>query len=303
MSDRPICDYEGSDYQSEFWESAGREYEDRAEAVALQRLLPSSGVRMLEIGAGAGRHTARYRGFREVVLLDYSRSQMEQARARLGPSGAYRFVVADAYSLPFGDGIFDGATMIRMLHHMVEPRAALGEAGRVLCGGGALVLEYANKHNIKAILRWLLRRQPWSPFDHGAVEFARLNFNFHPAAVRAWLDELGFIVKRTRTVSHFRIGVLKRWVPTSWLVAADAVAQLSGDIWQLSPSVFVRADAPGETDGVASWRWRCPACGGEDLLEEGAALRCPSCGRRWSHRDGIYDFKIPLGESSAPGRE
>ena len=36
----PVCDYEGSDYQTRFWEKGGRDYEDRCEAIALKRLLP-----------------------------------------------------------------------------------------------------------------------------------------------------------------------------------------------------------------------------------------------------------------------
>ena len=35
--DRPsICDYEGSNYRTEFWENQGRDYEDKAERVALR---------------------------------------------------------------------------------------------------------------------------------------------------------------------------------------------------------------------------------------------------------------------------
>ena len=36
----PVCNYEGSDYQTSFWDQGGREYEDRTEAIALRRLLP-----------------------------------------------------------------------------------------------------------------------------------------------------------------------------------------------------------------------------------------------------------------------
>ena len=55
----PVCDYEGSDYQSSFWDKGGREYEDRTEAIALRRLLPEKGRNLLELGAGAGRNTPR----------------------------------------------------------------------------------------------------------------------------------------------------------------------------------------------------------------------------------------------------
>ncbi|HUV26402.1 MAG TPA: class I SAM-dependent methyltransferase, partial [Anaerolineales bacterium] len=77
----PLCDYEGSDYQSSFWDSGGREYEDQVEALALHRLLPKSGQLMLEIGAGAGRNTPRYQAYQRVVLVDYSATQLQQAQA------------------------------------------------------------------------------------------------------------------------------------------------------------------------------------------------------------------------------
>ena len=80
----PVCDYEGSDYQEAFWDRADRAYEDRVEAIALRRLLPAGGKRLLELGAGAGRNTARYQGFDQIVLLDYSRTQLEQALAKHG---------------------------------------------------------------------------------------------------------------------------------------------------------------------------------------------------------------------------
>ena len=126
----PICDYEGSDYQTTFWDEGGRAYEDQAEAVALRRLLPESGKLMLEIGAGAGRNTSRYQGYERVVLMDYSLTQMQQAQQRLGRSDQYTYVAADVYRLPFVDGLFDGATMIRVLHHIAEPPAALQQIRR-----------------------------------------------------------------------------------------------------------------------------------------------------------------------------
>ena len=51
MTTPPVCDYEGSDYQTSFWEKGGREYEDRTEAITLKRLLPGSGRLLLELGA------------------------------------------------------------------------------------------------------------------------------------------------------------------------------------------------------------------------------------------------------------
>jgi ubiquinone/menaquinone biosynthesis C-methylase UbiE len=242
----PVCDYEGSDYQASFWEQGGREYEDRAEAIALQHLLPASGRLLLELGAGAGRNTPRYAGYERIVLLDYSRTQLEQARARLGDSPRYIYVAADIYRLPFVDGLFDGATMIRTLHHMQDAPRALARVRRALGPGAVFVLEYANKRNLKAILRYWLGRQSWSPFTPEPVEFAALNFDFHPKAIRHWLTDLGFRVEKTRTVSHFRAGPLKRMVPAKALAALDGLFQPSGALFQLTPSVFVRAVVGGQ---------------------------------------------------------
>ena len=298
LHDRPpVCDYEGSDYQQRFWEQGGRAYEDGAEAVALRHLLPAQGGDLLlEIGAGAGRNTPRYRGYRKVVLLDYSRTQLRQAQERLGRSDRYVYVAADAYTMPFVDGLFDAATMIRVLHHMAEPLRVLQETRRVLRREGLFILEFANKRNLKAILRWALRRQAWSPFTPEPVEFAPLNFDFHPRQVLAWLNEAGFAVEDIRTVSHFRIGLLKRLVPARVLVALDALAQPTGKWWQLTPSVFVRARAQGQPEVAESGAFfRCPACGHALPETRPDLLACPHCGARWAIRDGIYDFKAQVG--------
>ena len=306
----PVCDYEGSDYQQRFWEQGGREYEDRVEAIALRRLLRGArGHWLLEVGAGAGRNTPRYDGYAQVVLLDYSRTMLRQAQARLGRAGRFVYVAGNAYTLPFADAFFDAATMIRVLHHMAEPQRALAEVRRVLRPGGLFVLEFASKRHLKAILRYLLGRQTWSPFTPEPVEFAPLNFDFHPRAVEDWLHAVGFRVQRRLTVSHFRLPLLKRWVPTGLLVALDALAQLTGDWWQLTPSVFVQAVAEGEGEPAsaagpapvafdpttaATPPFRCPACGYAPLPQHGQRLPCPQCGTVWAVRDGIYDFKEPL---------
>jgi ubiquinone/menaquinone biosynthesis C-methylase UbiE len=291
----PVCDYEGSDYQASFWDQADRRYEDQVEAIALRRLLPSGGKLLLEIGAGAGRNTPRYQGFERIVLLDYSRTQLEQARARLGSSPRYTYVAADAYRLPFVPGLFDAATMIRTLHHMADAPRALAQTRRVLQPGAVFILEFASKRNLKAILRYFTRRQDWSPFTPEPVEFTALNFDFHPKTVRRWLRESGYSVERQLTVSHFRLGAFKRYLPLKLLVGMDSLAQLTGDWWQLTPSIFTRCRASGETSlAVPGAFFACPECGHAPLLETPGALTCPACSSAWGIQDGIYDFRAPV---------
>lgn len=293
MSARPpICDYEGSQYQAEFWDTGQRAYEDRSEARALKALLPPGGELLLEIGAGAGRNTPRYTGFKRVVLLDYSRTQLRQAQARLGRSERYLYVAADVYRLPFAPGLFDAATMIRVIHHLAEAPAALRQVREVLQPRAAFILEFANKQNLKAIARWLLRRQAWNPFDPQPVEFVALNFDFHPRVMLEWLRDAGFAVQAVRSLSYFRVPLLKRLLPTGLLVALDAALQPTGRFVQLSPSVFVRALATGDSPIAPAGRFfRCPECRSLDLSEHGDHVLCAGCGRRWPVRDGIYDFR------------
>jgi ubiquinone/menaquinone biosynthesis C-methylase UbiE len=287
----PVCDYTASDYQKSFWDQGARAYEDAAEEIALRRLLPTSGNLLLELGAGAGRNTPRYKGYKRVVLVDYSTTQLEQAQQRLGESDHYLYVAADAYRLPFVEGLFDGATMIRTLHHMADPSLALDQVRTVLATQATFILEYANKHNLKAILRYLVRKQDWSPFTQEAVEFARLNFDFHPNAIKRWLGKNNFIVERQLTVSHFRSGFLKKLLPAKFLAALDGLFQPSGAWFQLTPSVFLRARATGDAPQVArALFFKCLECG-KGFPEFTGSIHCPGCGHVWLQKNGIYDFR------------
>jgi SAM-dependent methyltransferase len=291
----PVCDYEGSDYQTRFWEKGGREYEDRCEAIALRRLLPRHGKLMLELGAGAGRNTERYQGFERVVLLDYSFSQLEQAQQRLGRSKRYLYVAADVYRLPFVDHLFDAATMIRTLHHMADAPAALLQVRNVIQPGAAFILEYANKSNLKAIFRYILHQQTWSPFSLEPVEFAPLNFDFHPRAIMGWLQQVGLTPEITLAVSHFRVSALKKAIPANILATFDSFLQWTGAFWQMTPSVFIKARAGGDLartipDDPLEF-FKCPGCGHAPLVSQGDALNCPQCNCKWNISDGIFDFR------------
>jgi 2-polyprenyl-3-methyl-5-hydroxy-6-metoxy-1,4-benzoquinol methylase len=293
MDTPPICDYEGSDYQTSFWEEGGRAYEDAVENTALERLLPSTGKLMLELGAGAGRNTKRYENFEQIVLVDYSRTQLQQARKYLGQSNRFRYVAADIYQLPFVTGLFDAATMIRTLHHMAEPRLALTQVREVLQSKATFILEFANKKNLKSILRYILRRQTWNPFSPEPIEFAALNYDFHPATLRSWLNLSGFVIERQLTVSHLRIGLLKRTIPLNLLVWLDSLFSLTGNLWQLTPSVFIRSRAIGASESaVEGTFFRCPACKHTPLPDTPPVLHCPECGNSYPVEDGIYNFKL-----------
>jgi len=287
----PVCCYEGSDYQQSFWEEGGRAYEDAAEEFALRRLLPGSGHRLLELGAGAGRNTPRYRGFDQITLVDYSLTQLQQARERLGESNRYRYVAADIYHLPFIPNLFDTATMIRTLHHMKDCQLALQQVRTCLKPQAVFILEYANKLNLKSIARYAIGKQTWNPYTLDPVEFAELNFDFHPAAIRTWLHETGFQLERQLTVSHFRMNLLKQLFPAKVLAVLDSIVSLTGDWWQLTPSVFTRSIAKGGDTSESSGFFRCPSCGDTNLADTPPVLVCTACGNSYPKTGGIYDFR------------
>jgi ubiquinone/menaquinone biosynthesis C-methylase UbiE/uncharacterized protein YbaR (Trm112 family) len=293
MKTPPVCDYEGSDYQDQFWKEGGRAYEDAAEALALKKLLPPSGRHLLELGAGAGRNTPRYKGFKQVTLLDYSTTQLEQAKAKLGEKPCYRYVAADVYQLPFAPGIFDAATMIRTLHHLSEPQLALDQVGKCLENNAIFILEFANKRNLKAILRYWLGKQKWDPFSREAVEFVKLNFDFHPASVREMLAHSGFLVERQICVSHLRSALVKKALPLGAMNALEAFMQ-SAFYWAaLTPSIFLRTRVKKEKQTATEDAFfRCPACGHYPLPDTPPRLTCTKCGQVYRVKDGIYDFRL-----------
>lgn len=294
-SSPPICDYEGSGYRTDFWENQGRDYEDLTERVALRRLLPERGRRVAHLGAGFGRMTNELDGFEQVIVLDYSRTLLREAQARLGTDKRYVYVAADIYHLPLADGSCDAAVMERVIHHMADVPAALRQIRAILVPGAPFILEYANKRNLKAILRYTLRRQQWSPFDQQPVEFVALNFDFHPTYMARCLAEAGFRTERRLALSYFRLGLFKRAWPLPLLVTLDRWLQPTGQIAPFSPSVFTRNIALGETPVAAldGPLFKCPRCGAP-LRDEGEIVVCPRGDGRWALRDGLYDFKEPV---------
>jgi SAM-dependent methyltransferase len=291
-----VCDYEGSTYRKDFWEGKGRDYEDAVERIALRAFLPPSGQRYVDFGAGFGRLVDEAARYDQVVLVDYSRTMLQDAQSRLGRSDRYVYVAADLYHLPFAANAFDVAIMCRVIHHLADAPAALRQIRASLTPGATFVLEFANKRNLKSMLRYLLRRQSWSPYSREPLEFVKLNFDFHPGYMDSALRQAGFAPSRRRAVSWLRLGLLKSILPLSAMVGLDRLMQPLGGALPISPSIFVENKVPGAPTSVAPLEslFKCPTCGSANLRREDAVLVCAANGERWAIRDGIYDFKEPV---------
>lgn len=238
-AERPLATYEDLAYRDVFW--ATRAYEDGCDRVALRALLPARGRRLLEVGAGFGRLVGEYAGYDEVVLVDPSDLHVSAARdAHLG-SARIDVRLGRAEALPLDDASVDTVVCVRVLHHIEDPRPALLEMHRVLRPGGTLVLEFANKRNLKAIARYLARRQSSSPLVPGPHRYRAFHVDHAPSDVRRWLRSAGFAVESTRSASLFRLPILSRHVPAHMLVGLERPLQrLLGELTP-GPSVYVRA--------------------------------------------------------------
>jgi ubiquinone/menaquinone biosynthesis C-methylase UbiE len=304
MTDQPrICNYEGSDYQTRFWGGQQRSYEDQVERIALRRLMPPEGATLIDIGAGFGRLGNEYDGYKRIVLFDYSRTLLREAQEHWKDDGRFLYVAGNWYQMPFVGGLFDTMVQVRTIHHAADVPALFNELMRIARPKGDYVLEFANKHNMKAMLRFWLRRQTWSPFTQEPVEFAEMNFDFHPAWMRQQLEEAGFIPGRTLAVSHFRIPVLKQVVPNGLLSGLDRFLQPTGSWIKVAPSIFVHNQV-GEigTAAPAGTFFACPHCRtalGDVIIENQLVCPNPDCGRIWAVSDGLYDFKEPVGKIDA----
>ena len=235
---RPLATYEDLSYRDVFW--AARRYEDVCDRIALRALLPPVGGRLIEVGAGFGRLADEYTGYGQVVLLDASDVHVDAARETVRDDPRFHVTLGDALALPFPDGHFDTAVCVRVLHHFGDPDPVIAELGRVVRAGGVLVLEYANKRNLKSMARRLLGRQGWSPFELGAVEYKPFHYDHAPVGVRRALRASGFRIERQRTASLFRLGVT-RHLPPDALARLEAVLQEPLGSITPGPSVFVLA--------------------------------------------------------------
>lgn len=104
---------------------------------ALQRCLPLTAQRVLEVGCGEGRQlTAIGSRFPAAQLIGLDLPDVELMEAWDGVEST--MVQGSALTLPFADRSFDLVLAIEVLEHLPDPAQALHEIGRV--ASGAVVL-------------------------------------------------------------------------------------------------------------------------------------------------------------------
>jgi SAM-dependent methyltransferase len=103
---------------------------------------------VLEVGSGTGQIAAELLardGSLEYVGVDLSSAMLDVARARLAVYGARATLrESSAASIPAGDGSFDAAFGVDVLHHVEDREAVLRELRRVVRPGGRVVFLEGN---------------------------------------------------------------------------------------------------------------------------------------------------------------
>ncbi len=155
----------------------------------MEWLAPLPNERVLDLGCGDGRFTARLQATGATVIgVDCSPAMVEAARSR-------NLIVeeADATALPFGYATFDAVFSNAALHWIRDQDAMLREVRRVLRPGGRFVAEMGGHGNIAAI-----RVAFAAVLERYGIDGDAGDRNYYPTA-RAYEEQLskhGFLVER-----------------------------------------------------------------------------------------------------------
>ena len=249
MSEKVISDYNGYDYKKEFWEDVDREYEDQADRMAINKLLPKRMDKFADIGGGYGRLANGYlKRAHTVIIFDYSKSELEQAKEIYGDKVETR--AGDIYELPFRDEELDGLMMVRVTHHLKHLDKAVAELYRVLKPGGVAVIEVANKRTLPKMARYITGRSKVNPFDTKVANYKDIAkdgfYNYHPKYVEEIFAKVGFDCEKVLSVSNFRNQKLKKIVGTQNLVKMEDRAQRVLAPIRFAPSIYYKLRKPME---------------------------------------------------------
>lgn len=241
----------------QYWE--GREYEHKAEIIAINELLAKVPKisSILDIGAGFGRLVPTYlHRVSKITLIDPSAKLLKIARGRLknSPSLKYkkiRFIQSKLENLPkkIRSESVDLVLLVRVLHHLKDIDEAFFVIEKLTKKKGFLILEFANKRHVKAIISEFIKGNLTYLLDIFPKELglkktkaSKLPFmNYHPDAIVEILKKHKFKIMEIRSVSNIRNPVLKHIIPLDILLNLEKILQRPLARICFGPSIFILA--------------------------------------------------------------
>ncbi len=299
-----VSDYTGFDFAA-LW--PGREKVTEVERRFLaEGLADADRRRILEVGSGFGRLLSAVEAeAEEVVATDFDLDSL----ARIPTTGVRRNrtrrVAANVYHLPFADGSFTAATMVRVYHHLGDPRAVLAELRRVLVPGGRLLVSYNPTPTVGTLVNDIQRAlRPSERVPFRSITFARGQHRQLPAdpfpvyvgpreEFAEFAGTTGFHPRR-EMVSGLEEYYLMRFVPTDWFVRIGvALGRAPG--FPMRFAVLESAPGPARPLPAAAEIWACPRCHGA-IPQDRGSFSCARCGVVGRDRDGVADLRyVPEG--------
>jgi ubiquinone/menaquinone biosynthesis C-methylase UbiE len=152
---------------------------------------------LLDIGTGTGRMAEIFAPtVRRITALDRSPEMLRIARAKLADQLVpIDLVQGDFLNLPMGDASIDSIVIHQALHFAHEPDRVIAEAGRVLRGGGHLLIVDFAPHEDEEL--------------RAMAAHARLGFS--DAQIRGWFASAGLLLETTQSLDGGELAV-KLWL-------------------------------------------------------------------------------------------
>jgi ubiquinone/menaquinone biosynthesis C-methylase UbiE len=168
-----------------------------------------SGVRILEVGCGAGLTTRAIVDILRPAALsafDFDAGQVRRAAERLASVPGVEIRQADATAMPYADAAFDAVIAIGILHHNPRWRAALPEVGRVLRPGGVFCFAEPTKGRLRNGLYRLFPHPVEAMFEKGELLQALTGAGLDPDRVTQSLlwNVFGVAIRREARIERDR---------------------------------------------------------------------------------------------------
>jgi len=308
---KKIANYDTYDYDySTYWNK--REYEHGSEEIVLNKILKTSkGMWFLDIGGSFGRLSDTYcHKYTHPVIVDYSLKTLQKNKKEL----KHRYpnielIAANAYNLPFRENTFDGALMVRVLHHIENPKECISEIFRTLNSNAIYIQEYANKVHIKAVIRAfikfdfsILNTQPYQQPDkhhyEGTKEGSKVLFlNYHPKYISEIFSNVGLRIDNKYGCSFLRNAFLKKTFKTKILLSIENLLQNTLSWSNISPSIFLKSTPIKKSDkeNISTESILdilvCPECK-KKLTISGNTAKCEKCNKQYQKIEDIWDFRV-----------
>lgn len=306
-----ISEYDKLDYDySTYWTQ--RVYENLSEKNILNKIFRHKrGTWFLDIGGSYGRLASTYaQQYKKPIIIDYSLKTLIKNKDLVKSKYSnVELIAANAYKMPFKESVFDGALMVRVLHHIEKPKEYFKEVKRVLKNDGTYVQEFANKVHIKARVRELLKfnidffnkkpyKQPIGQNLEGSEKKqGGIFLNYHPTHIRTLFRKLGFKIKKRFGCSFLRSPFVKKIIGQDIMFFFEKIMQNTLSWTNISPSIIFETVLKKKSQEQRGFNdikdiLVCPSCKGNLTFEGQELALCNNCSSKFFKKEDIWDFRV-----------